>query len=89
MVRCPQKLEGTNVWSMNHFSKHDKTLKNTALFAGHVDQLVNPHQGQLCNEAITTLNNQQLVVLHELRKHQHRTKIRFNILIGLFQYYDV
>jgi hypothetical protein len=40
MVRCPQKLEGTNGWRMNHFSKRHKTLKNTVLFAGHVDQQV-------------------------------------------------
>jgi hypothetical protein len=61
MVRCPQKLEGTEVWSMNHFSKRHKPLKNTALFAGHVDQQVSPHQGQLCNEMVTTLNNHTLL----------------------------
>jgi hypothetical protein len=47
---------------MNHFSKCHKPLKTTALFAGHVDQQVNPHQGQLCNEAVTTLDNQQPVI---------------------------
>jgi hypothetical protein len=63
MVRCPQKLEGNEIWSMNHFSKHHKPLKNTVLFAGHVDQQVNPHQSQLCNEAVTTLNNQLPIII--------------------------
>jgi hypothetical protein len=52
MVRCPQKLEGTKAWSMNHFSRHNKPLKTTALFAGHVDQQVSPHQDKLYNKII-------------------------------------
>ena len=29
-------------------------LKKTELFAGQFNALVSPHQGQLCNEAVTT-----------------------------------
>jgi hypothetical protein len=38
---------------MNCFSKHNKTLKKTELFAGQFNALVNPHQGQLYKKTVT------------------------------------
>jgi hypothetical protein len=34
-------------------------FKKHSAFAGQFNALVSPHQGQLCNEAVTTRDNQQ------------------------------
>ena len=72
MVRCPQKLEGTEVWSMNHFPKHNKPLKNMVLFAGHVDQQVSSYQDYYTRKRECYKNN------------QHRTKQEFITWYGYF-----
>jgi len=36
------------------FFQAPQDFKKTVLFAGQFDALVSPHQGQLCNERVTT-----------------------------------
>ncbi len=40
-------------------------FEKTELFAGQFNAFVSPHQDQLCNEAVTTWDNPQPIVLLE------------------------
>jgi hypothetical protein len=41
------------------FFQAQQDLKKRRAFAGQFNAFVSPHQGQLCNEAVTTRDNQQ------------------------------